>query len=257
MMTTRQQKAKAMSGLVAPYYDILYADKDFQAEADYVASLLNRYGDCPKSILEFGSRTGKCERALVAMGYDVTRVTTSQEMAAEAGSRVRSGESGNAEIGAVDLGQTFDAVVLLDRAMSYHTRDSDLLAVFDNAALHLDTGGLLLFDVWYGPAVLARGLETRVQRVADEHVEVTCITEPHVCSEWNGIQIVYTLFVRDKRDGRIREIDEMHTMRYFTIPEIRTIAHSRGLEVVRAEGWLIGGLPCTDTRGACIVTRKR
>ena len=298
MITAQEPTTNGMSGRVAAYYDLLYADKDFQAEADYVASLLDRYGDCPRSILGYGSRTGKCELALAEMGYEVTGLTPSRKTLAAAdilaegdGSHRSAAER---KLGRMGLparldgsgepsyeGSTFpvegaaerngphpnllpagegsrhDAVILLDRLMSYHTRESDLLAVFDNVALHLKAGGIFVFDVWYGPAVLAQHLETRVQRVADERVELTCITEPHLCSEWNCIQLVYTLFVRDKRDGRIRELSEMHSMRYFTIPEIKTIANCRGFDIVRAERWLAGQLPCTDTRGVCFVLRKR
>ena len=278
MITTQEPTTSEMPGHVAPYYHLLYADKDFQAEADYVASLLDTYGDRPQSILAFGSRTGKCELALAEMGYEVAGIERNDEMVGLAEARSR--EPGRFPIsdfrfpiGGAENSQpaprspqlatrnpqpaTFDAVIFLDRAFSYHTRDSDLSTVFDNAAQHLETGGFFLFDVWYAPAVLSQGLETRVQRVADERVELTCITEPYLCSEWNCLQLVYTLFVRDKRDGRIREFSEMHTTRYFTIPEIKTIADCRGFDVVRPERWLTGQLPCTDTRGACFVARKQ
>ena len=259
-----------LSGRVAPYFDLLYADKDLQAEADYVASLLNKFGNRPRSILAFGSRTGKCELALTELGYEVTRIERSGEWAtwdAEFGAAT-GGELGDSGFEMAEPQNShpasrnsqpaaFDAVILLDHVVNYQTRDSDLSAVFDNATRNLQTGGLLLFDVWYGPAVLAHHLETHVKRLADERMELTCITEPYLCSEWDCVQLVYTLFVRDKRDGRIREISEMHTMRYFALSEIRNMADCHGLDVMHAEEWLTGRSPSIDTRGVCFVARKR
>ena len=39
----------------ARYYDLLYQDKDYAAEADYVASLIQQYHQAAQSILELGS----------------------------------------------------------------------------------------------------------------------------------------------------------------------------------------------------------
>ena len=113
------------------YYDLLYADKDYAAEAQYVASLLERFRITPCSklqtpnsrILEFGCGTGKHARLLAEMGYEVTGIERSAEMAEEAGSReqgagsgkrkarskergAESGEPGNASPDVVQLGRT-------------------------------------------------------------------------------------------------------------------------------------------------------
>jgi len=42
----------------ARYYDLLYQDKDYQAEADYVAGLMKRFHLEARSILKLGSGTG-------------------------------------------------------------------------------------------------------------------------------------------------------------------------------------------------------
>jgi SAM-dependent methyltransferase len=49
------------------------------------------------------------------------------------------------------LVRQFDAVVALFHVISYQT---DFAVALDTAARHLKTGGLFLFDVWHGPAVL-------------------------------------------------------------------------------------------------------
>ena len=44
--------------LYSKYYNLLYADKDYQGETSYIKNLLQKYFPSAKSILEFGSGTG-------------------------------------------------------------------------------------------------------------------------------------------------------------------------------------------------------
>ena len=56
----------------ARYYDLLYQDKDYQAESDYVMNLLNTHQPETKKILEFGSGSGIHGRILGNAGYQVS-----------------------------------------------------------------------------------------------------------------------------------------------------------------------------------------
>jgi SAM-dependent methyltransferase len=56
------------------YYDLLYAEKDYAAEADYVAAALRRADPGVRRILELGSGTGRHGRLLSARGFEVEGV---------------------------------------------------------------------------------------------------------------------------------------------------------------------------------------
>ncbi len=45
--------------LYSEYYDLLYKDKNYKKEADYIASLIKTNAPHTKSILELGCGTGK------------------------------------------------------------------------------------------------------------------------------------------------------------------------------------------------------
>ena len=161
------------------------------------------------------------------------------------------------DIRATDLGQTFDAVISLFHVVSYQTGDEDLTATFQNAARHLRPDGLFLFDVWYGPAVLTQRPAVRVKRMENEQVHLTRIAEPTLLPNPNSVRVDYTLFVHQLTDGRIERCAESHLMRYFSTPEIRTLADRHGFDVACGEEWVTGAEPSTDTWGVCYVLRKR
>ena len=62
------------------YYDLIYHDKDYEAEVDYIVDLLLSNGVTGHQILEFGSGTGKHGRLLAQRGYQVTGIERSAQM---------------------------------------------------------------------------------------------------------------------------------------------------------------------------------
>src|SRR5262249_23090703 len=62
------------------FYDLLYGDKDYVAEAEYVARAIHHWNPQARTILELGSGTGRHGRLLAAMGFDVHGIERSPEM---------------------------------------------------------------------------------------------------------------------------------------------------------------------------------
>ena len=170
------------------YYDLLYRDKDYDAEADYVARTLRSADPTARKLLEFGSGTGRHGRLLARRGFDVFGVERSESMVAAArGAPPLPSQSGGGsfdcvkgDIKTIELDCVFDSVVSLFHVVSYQTRNSDLLDTFANAARYLNSGGVFFFDVWHGPAVLNERPSVRVKRVEDENTHLTRIAEPEL-----------------------------------------------------------------------------
>lgn len=220
-----------MSGVFdayARYYDLLYRDKDYAAEAAWVAAQVRKCAPAARRILELGCGTGAHAEHLARLGYTVHGIDRSPTMLAGAEARKAALP---AEIGArlsfspgdvrsVRTGAAYDSVISLFHVMSYLTSDTDIEAAFATAATHLPPGGSFLFDFWYGPAVLDQQPDTRIRRLADDEIEVTRIAEPVMHPGENSVDVNYTVFVKQKASGEISEISETHTMRYLFLPEL-------------------------------------
>jgi SAM-dependent methyltransferase len=237
------------------YYDLLYRDKDYEGEAQYVHGLLTRHGVMHCDLLEFGSGTGKHGRLLASMGYRVHGVERSGDMVARSlSSHGFTCEQG--DICTVQLGRKFDAVLSLFHVVSYQTTNHDVLAVFNCAAEHLNGGGLFVFDFWYSPAVYAQRPEVRVKRMADECIEITRIAEPKVQPNENRVDVHYTIYARDVVTNSIDVMEETHPMRHFSLPEIDLLCQMTGFERVGAEEFLTGNSVGENTWGACVILKK-
>jgi SAM-dependent methyltransferase len=237
------------------YYDLLYRDKDYDAEAEYVSTLLQRHGVVGKDILEFGSGTGRHGRILAASGYRVLGIERSADMVAQA-CKTEDFACMQGDIRKIDLPRQFDAIVSLFHVLSYQTRNEDILAVFSKAAKHLCSGGLFVFDVWYTPAVLAQQPSIRIKRMSDESVDVTRIAEPVIFVNENRVDVHYTIIVRDKDSGLTEQFSEIHPMRYYSLLEIDLLAGLNGFERIGAEEFLTGKISGEDTWGVCLILRR-
>lgn len=237
------------------YYDLLYRDKDYKGEIEYIDRLLQDHGVSGADILEFGSGTGIHGRLLAERGYHVSGIELSAKMVAQAeqttGFVCRQGDICN-----VRLGRTFDVVLSLFHVISYQVSNESVKDVFLRASEHLLSGGLFIFDVWYSPAVHAQRPSIRVKRLEDDGIRLIRIAEPKLYPNENRVDVNYSIFVEDLETGGCQNLYECHPMRHFSIPELDLLAEYAGFERLVAEEFLTGHDPSSATWGLCVVLRK-
>jgi SAM-dependent methyltransferase len=212
----------------AHYYDLLYRDKDYAGEAEYVASLIRERAPHAKRILELGCGTGAHAEHLARMGYFVHGIDQSKEMLSRFEARKASLSSdiasrlsfSHGDIRTVRMGESYDAIISLFHVMSYQTSNADLHAAFETASIHLHPDGLFLFDFWYGSAVLTQKPEVRVKRLEDDKIKVIRIAEPVMHVNENLIDVNYTVYIEEKLTGKTKLLSETHQMRYLFLPEL-------------------------------------
>lgn len=258
--TNKKTSSTTVFNDYARYYDLLYQDKEYAAEAEYVTNLIRRFHPSAQSILELGSGTGIHACLLAEKGFTVNGVERSPEMLTQSLALaekmdLKQGQltfsPGN--IRDIQFKKHFDAVIALFHVISYQTSNADVVAAFETARKHLTPGGIFIFDVWYGPAVLTQLPEVRIKRMSDEKIEVTRLAEPVLHPNENRVDVNYHVFVRDLATGAVKELQETHVMRYFFKPEIELLATQAGFQCRHSEEWLSGKAVGCDTWGVCFV----
>lgn len=243
-------------GAYARYYDLLYRDKAYGAEAAHLAALIQTYAPGAETLLELGCGTGGHAVELAKHDFEIHGIDLSETMLAvarkHASAKLRF-DHGDART--FRTARTFDAVVSVFHVMSYQTTNADLAAAFATARAHLAPGGIFIFDCWYGPAVLTDRPVVRARSIEDETVAVTRIAEPVMHAEDNIVDVNYHVFLRDKQTAETSELRETHRMRYLFSPEIRMFLHDAGFEQVYAAEWLTGSALSYATWNACFVAR--
>jgi SAM-dependent methyltransferase len=147
------------------------------------------------------------------------------------------------DIATVDLGRTYDAVIALFHVLSYQITNQQLQSVFANAARHLNTGGLFLFDFWYSPAVYSQRPSVRIKRVSNQNISLTRIAEPLLLPSESRVDVHYTFFVQQRSSAVITSFNEVHSMRHFSLRELDFYAKDSGFERITAEEPISGRAP--------------
>jgi SAM-dependent methyltransferase len=238
----------------ARYYDLLYRDKDYRAEAYYVHGLIQTRLPGARTILNLGCGSGRHDRCLAELGYTVTGLDFSEEMLSAA---TRSA-AGNGklryrlgDVRTVRLAETFDVVISLFHVMSYQVTNTDLKHAFTTAHTHLKPGGLFLFDCWYGPGVLSDRPTVRTKELEDEDISVIRHAEPIMHPNENVVDVNYRVEITNKQSGKTSYICETHRMRYLFLPEIMEYLEGVGLHHRFSMRWMTEDAPDDTTWYLC------
>jgi SAM-dependent methyltransferase len=123
-------------------YDATYerraaAGENVHGEADFVQRF------APTTVLDAGCGTGRVGRELARRGLSVAGVDIDEEMLSTARRKGPEADWHLADLATVDLGRTFDAIVMAGNVMIFVTPGSEG-AVLANMARHLAPAGVLI-----------------------------------------------------------------------------------------------------------------
>lgn len=244
-------------GNYSKYYNLLYTDKDYSGESDYVIKLLKKYANDAVNILDVGCGTGKHAALIAQRGYRVAGIDLSEEMISIAQSKnYENCDFKVANARNFELGKQFDVITSLFHVLSYQTSNEALDEVFKNVSRHLKPEGVFIFDFWYTPAVLTQKPSVRIKRLEDDDIRVTRLSEPvHKFNE-NVIDVNFELHIHNKHTGEFEKINELHRMRYFSIPELEFFMNKSELKALHYEEWMTGKSPSEETWGVCCIASK-
>ena len=91
---------------------------------------------------------------------------------------------------------------------------------------HLAPGGLFLFDVWHGPAVLSQRPSERIKEVADDRYRVKRTARPELDTNSSTVKVVYEMECEDRSCGEMVQVQRR-------APDAISVSHGGG--TARAE----------------------
>lgn len=248
----------------ARYYDLLYKDKDYSGEAQFVHQLLKTYAPSAQSILDLGCGTGRHAMLLAKEGYMIHGVDSSEEMLKQCSAALQQLPRNLAsrlsfsqgDIRKIRFPRRFDAITSIFHVICYQTNNDDLRATFETVKNHTKQGGIFIFDFWYGPAVLTIRPSVRIKRMEDEKVGITRIAEPVMCPNKNLVDVKYQIYVKDKNSGFIKEHQEHHRVRYLFKPEIDSLLTETHMKPLIYCEWMTNDQPGFETWSVCCVAQR-
>jgi SAM-dependent methyltransferase len=246
--------------LYSKYYDLLYSDKEYLLETEYVIKRLKELSSIKLDyMLELGGGSGNHAVHFSKFFKEIHGVELSHNMVKIAQSRnipkynVLQGDISNIHF----PDKHFDCAVSLFHVVSYLNTNEQLLNCFTSINKQLKQNGIFIFDVWFTPAVYFLKPETRVKKIQNKEISVTRIAQSTIDYQSSIVNVNYSIFVEDLDTKEFFKFEETHNMRHFTINEIQLIANFTGFEIVKTEEFLTEKSPSNETWGCMYVIRKK
>lgn len=223
----------------AKYYDLLYQDKNYEKECDFIEEIFHRFSSTRvKSVLDAGCGTGGHAIPLARRSYAVTGVDSS-EIALKLAQEKAGKENPDpdmvfyrGDLRQLDLGRQFDACICMFSVVGYITETDDFIETVKRIRRHLECGSIFTFDFWNGLAVLRIMPAPRIKTARDTGLSVIRVAQPELDALNHLCRVHYHLLVN--REGRmVDEVTETHVVRYYFPQEIRHYLHDAGFEVLR------------------------
>jgi SAM-dependent methyltransferase len=222
----------------ARYYDPLYQDKDYLAECDMIEAIFRTHGKgLVSSVLDLGSGTGNHAIPLAKRGYEVSGLDCSEAMLTIARSKVANiSEAASVvfyqgDIRSFELKQRFDAALMMFAVLGYQLENTDVLSSLRVARQHLKPEGLLIFDVWYGPAVLHEKPTQRAKIMPTPKGKILRVAFPQLDIGRHTSIVKYYLL--EVEDGLVLyETEEVHRVRFFFSKELELFLDCSGFKLL-------------------------
>lgn len=244
------------------YYDLLYKDKDYPEEVNYLNGLIKKNNPEARTILNLGCGTGKHDFLLTDIGFLVSGVDISPDMVSVARSKLEGCSLDHppkfyhGDVRNFRLSEKFDVVVSLFHVMSYQTTNEDVERTFLTAYEHLNENGIFIFDCWYGPGVLTDRPKRREKIFENELLQIKRFATPTMSPGENCVDVKFDIHIMDKISGKQLSLNEIHRMRYFFSPEISLFARLAGLEISESKTWMTSDILSFSSWNAVFICKK-
>jgi SAM-dependent methyltransferase len=247
------------------YYDLLYKDKDYSAEVEYIDNIIKKYATKNvKTILDLGCGTGGHAFLFAEKGYTITGLDISKTMLDIANRKLEIANDDvknrlkfiNHDARNIKIGTSFDAVVSLFHVMSYQTSNEDLILTFQSVYNHLNQSGIFIFDFWYGPAVLTNKPDKKLKILENNELKIFRFADPVLHPNDNVVDVNYTVLIQNKYTKAICDIKETHRMRYLFKPEIELMFKDIGFHILDCFEYMTDKTINLDSWSVCIVAEK-
>ena len=214
-----------MFSSTAHLYDALYAFKDYAGEAAEIHGLIQERRPGARSLLDVATGTGNHLEEF-RRWYDVAGTDLEPAQLAIARERLPDVPLHEADMTGFDLGRRFDAVTCLFSSIGYVGTEERLRAAIGAMARHLERGGVLVVDPWFGPDAWKDG-----------HVAALFVDEPELkiarmnISEREGHVAVMDMHHLVATPAGVEHIVARHELGLFTDEQYRAAFGAADLEV--------------------------
>lgn len=218
----------------ADYYDSIYQSKNYQKEVDFLIKIIDKFSvKKVKNILSLGCGTASHDIILAKKGYKIFGIDKSKRMIDIAREKATK-EKVDIKFKLADIADfkvtgKFDFCMAMFNIAGYMAENEDMGKMLKNVSKFLKSGGLFVFDCWYGPAVLKSRPEDKEKEIGGFMRKTT----QNLDIERSLININFKL-----SENGVLKTEEDHKIRFWYRKELEYFLGKNGFKVVEVCNFL-------------------
>ena len=221
----------------ASFYDLLYLDKDYQKEINFINNLLQKFSKSnTQIILDAGCGTGLHAIELKKLGYDVAGSDISAEMVtiARANASIKGLEIDFYEESFQNIDRIekkYDAILTMFSSINYLVLKKDLDKFFKNIHAMLNKNGVFIFDFWNGDSVIKNYSPTRKKTGSKGNQRIERVSQTKINQKIQSVDLRFDFKIFEN-EKKVDDFSEFHKLRYFFQEELKSILNDNDLELI-------------------------
>ena len=214
------------AGMMARYYDELYKEKPYKAEAAFIHERIQQHlKGTNLTMLELACGTGTHSILLSEYGYNILATDRSQDFLDIARQKAK---SPNLQFRYMDMHSPseqgkFDVVICLFDSIGYLLTNESISRLFQYVRSVLNPGGLFVFEYWHAGAFLKSHEPYRYKHLPNINVHRVSITDIDYVNQFASVR--YKFF---SDEGHYEEV---HRNRFFLPQEMNLFIEPNGFEL--------------------------
>jgi ubiquinone/menaquinone biosynthesis C-methylase UbiE len=234
------QKDTGLYKALAPIYDFLMADIDYDEWSDFIDELIQTHHPDAVSLLELACGTGNHALSLDELEtYDITATDISNEMLEEARTKAQFRESAiiwkQADMLHLDLEQKFDVVISLHDSINYMLTPQDVSRVFENVKRHLNDGGIFIYDFTTSANSVDNAEDMNNEGTSPDGYRFVRKSYYLPIEKLHYNEFEIEKLSPDKKSV-VQKLREVHRQRVYSLAEMKSLAQNAGFEWIAAYG---------------------
>lgn len=209
---------------LAKYYDLIYHEKDYEAEAEKVKKLISKYKKSEgNKLLEVACGTGKHIQFL-KQDFECTGTDINEEMLEVARENIKDVEFIQQDMVELDMGKQYNIITCLFSSIGYVKTYDNLRKTIKNFYNHLKKGAVVIIEPWFSPSSFEEG-RPGLRTYEDSRLKIARLNTNTVKNNISTLDMQYLIA---ERGEEIKFHKEVHDLGLFDEEKTLTIMRDVG-----------------------------
>jgi len=216
---------EAMYNNLAKYTDLLYSEKDYKKETDFILRRIKENKINGKIVIDVACGSGNHSKLLQKNGYKIFGVDLNRGMLKLAQKNIPNIKLYEQDMRKLNLGFKGDVLICMFNSINYNMGYGDLKTTLKNFNEHLNNGGIVVFDTFFTKNGWKEGL-FGVKKLSTPNLDIARVFKSTSKNNIGRTEQTYIIY----ENGKKKILEDVNTIYLFEEAKIKKLMNESGFK---------------------------